>query len=121
MTCFLGWIGKGVLIGSPRGPFSALIPPVRHHLSPVPRTEWSQARRWQMRALMSEEKQAVACGRRGAPLIPRRAPLSLPGRWRDAVGALLPDNYQPSPQMEMSASLTGPSSCHRLRPRPPLT
>lgn len=41
-----------------------------------------------------------------------------PSRWRAAAGAPLPDNYQASPQMEMSVSLTGPGSCHCLRPRP---
>lgn len=41
-----------------------------------------------------------------------------PSRWRAAAGAPLPDNYQALPQMEMSVSLTGPGSCHCLRPRP---
>lgn len=41
-----------------------------------------------------------------------------PSRWRAAAGAPLPDNYQASPQMEMSVSLTGPGSCHCLCPRP---
>lgn len=56
---------------------------------------------------------------------PDGAPLALiphwaisPSRWRAAAGAPLPDNYQASPQMEMSVSLTGPGSCHCLRPRP---
>lgn len=50
------------------------------------------------------------------PLIPHWA--ISPSRWRAAAGAPLPDNYQASPQMEMSVSLTGPGSCHCLRPRP---
>ena len=33
-----------------------------------------------------------------------------PSRWLAAAGAPLPDNYQASPQMEMSVSLTGPGS-----------
>lgn len=41
-----------------------------------------------------------------------------PSRWCSAAGALLPVNYQPSPQMEMSVSLTGPASCHCLSPQP---
>lgn len=54
----------------------------------------------------------------GVPLvlIPHWA-ISL-SRWRAAAGASLPDNYQALPQMEMSVSLTGPGSCHCLRPRP---
>lgn len=50
--------------------------------------------------------------------VARRPASHLPNRWRGAAGASLPGNYQPSPQMEMSVSLTGsPCPCHCLRPR----